>query len=56
MWDHLAFEPYGWFIWSAYAVFAIVIGGLAVQTWASSRATRRRLRRLEEGAAERRPR
>lgn len=47
---YLAFEPYGAFIWAAFGVFALLIGGLVVQTLAASRATRRRLKRAEGGA------
>ncbi len=47
MFDHLAFAPYGWFIWPSFAVFAILIGGITAATLISARRTRRRLAALE---------
>lgn len=45
--DYLAFGKYGWFIWSSLGLFAVVIGGLTVQTLMSAARARRDLARLE---------
>jgi heme exporter protein CcmD len=49
MLEYLAFGKYGWFIWPSIAVFAIVIGGLVVETLLSSRRVKRDLERLQNG-------
>lgn len=41
------FGPHAAFIWGALGVFAVVIGGLVVQTLLSAAATRRALKRLD---------
>ncbi len=48
MLDYLAFAPYGWFIWPSFAVFAVLIGGVTLQTLLAARRTRRTLARLEQ--------
>ncbi len=48
MMEYLAFGKYGWFIWSSYAVFAALIGGVIVQTLVSARRARRRLESLTD--------
>lgn len=47
MLEYLAFGRYGWFIWPSIALFAIVIGGLIVETLLSASRVRRTLKRLQ---------
>ena len=44
---------YAAFVWPAYAIALIVLGGLAGQSWRRYRASLRALRRLEGGRTER---
>ncbi len=55
LYEFLAMGGYAGFVWPAYAVAAIVIGGLAVQSVRSLRSLRRQVAALEE-AQPRRPR
>ncbi|BCW87372.1 hypothetical protein sos41_05010 [Alphaproteobacteria bacterium SO-S41] len=48
MLDYLAFAPYGWFIWPSFAVFALLVGGVTVQTLVAARRTKRQLARLDQ--------
>jgi heme exporter protein CcmD len=48
MLEYLAFAPYGWFIWPSFAVFAVLVGGVTLQTLFAARRTRRALARLEQ--------
>jgi heme exporter protein CcmD len=48
MLEYLAFAPYGWFIWPSFAVFAVLIGGVTLQTLLAARRARRALARLEQ--------
>lgn len=45
--EYLAFGKYGWFVWSSIGLFAVVIGGLTVQTLMSAASAKRALARLE---------
>ena len=49
IYEFLAMGGYARFVWPAYAVALIVIGGLAVQSIRSLRALRREVAALEEG-------
>jgi heme exporter protein CcmD len=44
--------PYGDFIWPAYAVSALALGGMTVWTVAAWRRAQKRLRALEKAALE----
>ena len=50
MLDYLAFAPYGWFIWPSFAVFALLVGGVTVQTLVAARRARAALKNLEQKA------
>jgi heme exporter protein CcmD len=41
-------SPYGAFIWPAYAVSVLALGGLTLWTWLRWRAARTKLERLEK--------
>lgn len=43
----LDMSPYGPFVWGAYAVSALVLGGLVAKVWAAARSAARRLADLE---------
>ena len=49
IYEFLAMGGYARFVWPAYAVALIAIGGLAVQSVRSLRALRREVAALEEG-------
>jgi heme exporter protein D len=49
--DYVAMGGYAAFVWPAYAIALIVLGGLAAQSWRRYRASLRALRRLEGGRA-----
>ena len=49
IYEFLGMGGYGRFVWPAYGVALIVIGGLAVQSVRSLRALRREVAALEEG-------
>lgn len=55
MMEYLSFGKYGWFIWPAYAVFAVLIGGVVVQTLVSARRTRRTLESLTDAQGRPKP-
>lgn len=55
MMAYLAFGKYGWFVWPSYAVFALLIGGVIVQTLLSARRARRTLERLTDEHGRPRP-
>ena len=40
-------SPYGVFVWAAYGVSAVVLGGLAARIWSAARRARRDLERAE---------
>ena len=56
IYEFLAMGGYAGFVWPAYAVALIVIGGLAVQSARSLRSLRREVAALEEGGRARRGR
>lgn len=43
----LDMSPYGAFVWGAYAISAVVLGGLAARIGLGARAVARRLKALE---------
>lgn len=45
----LDMNPYGVFVWGAYAVTAGVLVGLSLRTWLAARAARRALDQAEAG-------
>ncbi|MBL9011069.1 MAG: heme exporter protein CcmD [Alphaproteobacteria bacterium] len=48
---YLAFEPYGWFIWPCFAVFALGVGGVLAETLIAARRSKRLLAQLEAAKA-----
>lgn len=56
IYEFLAMGGHARFVWSAYAVALIAIGGLAVQSARSLRALRREVAALEDGGRGRRGR
>ncbi|HEY1795007.1 MAG TPA: heme exporter protein CcmD [Stellaceae bacterium] len=44
---YLAMGGYAAFVWPAYAVALVVLGGIAIQSWRRYRASRRALDRLQ---------
>jgi heme exporter protein D len=51
---YFAMGGYAAFVWPAYAVAAVVLGGLALHSWRRYRASRDALRNAEPRALERR--
>ena len=49
----LAMGGYAVYVWSAYALAAVVLGGLAVHSWRWHRISGKRLDRLQQGAGPR---
>ena len=52
---YLAMGGYAAFIWPAYAVTAVVMGGLAITSWRALKARETELRLLQEIRPSRRP-
>ncbi len=50
--EFLQMGGYGGYVWPAYIVSAVIIGGLSTSIWLRGRALRRRLSRFEEKAGE----
>ena len=50
---YLAMGGYAGFVWPAYAITAVVLGGLAIQSWRRYRASRDALTRLTPPAGNR---
>lgn len=44
----LDMTPYAGFVWGAYAISALVLGGLTASIWSRARAVARRLADLED--------
>ena len=51
---YFAMGGYAAFVWPAYAVAAVVLGGLALQSWRRYRASQGALRHVEPRVPERR--
>ncbi|HYU13343.1 MAG TPA: heme exporter protein CcmD [Stellaceae bacterium] len=51
--DYFAMGGYAWFVWPAYAVALLVLGGLAIHSWQRYRVTRDTLARLQRPAGRR---
>jgi heme exporter protein D len=48
---YLAMGGYAAFVWPAYAIALVVLGGITLQTWRRHRASLRTLDRLQQRAA-----
>jgi heme exporter protein D len=53
--DFLAMGGYGQYVWPAYAVSALAIGGLAFHVWRRGRDLQRKLRGLENARRDQSP-
>jgi heme exporter protein D len=51
---YLAMGGYASFVWSAYGIAAIVLGGITVASWRRYRASQNALERLQQRAGPRR--
>ena len=51
--DYFAMGGYAWFVWPAYTVAIVVLGGLAIHSWQRYRASWDALARLQRAVGRR---